>query len=257
MPILQTPKKYFDEDIDRAKNLFHIAANLQNNIASSVRDDLLRSAWMFAVGACDAYFCDAYADLITRTYSAREMESKGTIPTKLRSRNLTADDHFKIKKYGAWGWRNVSRKSVEKESVLSLEKVKELMNVFLDDQEKILSDGSIENWLLHKECSYRLVGITPTEYRKLNVGDKHKARKKAIKHFEDHFQEIFQRRHDCIHNCDRPKSALQEISEVDVEKVIEDIEFLVNRCQESFVKAFPRFLTVQCHFSATVRNHVC
>ncbi len=256
MPILQTPKKYFDEDILRAKNLLLTAVN-KRNIASDIRRDIFRSAWMFAVGACDAYFCDAYADLLSRTFRAKEKDKSGIIPARLSSKILTVDEHFKLSEDEGWGWRNYARKNIEKESVLSLGKVKELMNIFLGDNEKILSGGSIETWILHKECNYRLVGISSVEYRKLNDGDKHKAREKAIKHFEERFQEIFQRRHDCIHNCDRPKAVPQEINKIDVEKIIEDIEFLVNRCQEMFVKEFPFFLVNRCHFSPKTKNNVC
>ena len=50
---------------------------------------------------------------------------------------------------------------------------------------------------------------------------------------EDRFREIFQRRHDCIHNCDRPRVKPQPLTAADVvRRVLEDVEFLVCRCDE-------------------------
>jgi hypothetical protein len=77
-----------------------------------------------------------------------------------------------------------------------------------------------------------------------------------MEHLQDHFNGIFQRRHDCIHNCDRPKVALQSVSDVAVEKKLYDIEFLVSRCQEAFLSEFPEYLRL-CGFGAVTRNRVC
>ena len=41
-----------------------------------LRSDLLRSAWMFAVGALDAYFCDAYTDIIAATASSKSRQPR-------------------------------------------------------------------------------------------------------------------------------------------------------------------------------------
>ena len=54
---------------------------------------------------------------------------------------------------------------------------------------------------------------------------------------------IFQRRHDCIHNCDRPKIAPQALAlGGTVLKVIEDVDFLVLRCDEHINSEFRAFL---------------
>ena len=66
-------------------------------------------------------------------------------------------------------------------------------------------------------------------------------RRLHLERLEEHFDGIFQRRHDCIHNCDRPKNALQPISPVTVDKVIADIEFLVCRCHEAMTDEFPEY----------------
>lgn len=81
-PLLTTARTHFDEDLARARALVRHAHPLP---ASVVRDDIMRAAWMMAVGATDAYFCDAYADLAARTLQARQLQ-----PTfKISDRMLT------------------------------------------------------------------------------------------------------------------------------------------------------------------------
>ena len=60
---------------------------------------------------------------------------------------------------------------------------------------------------------------------------------------KERFAEIFQRRHDCIHNCDRPKLRPQDLARSGtVLKVIQDVEFLVNRCDEHINAEFRQSL---------------
>lgn len=74
---------------------------------------------------------------------------------------------------------------------------------------------------------------------------------------EERLTMIFQRRHDCIHNCDRPKIAVvnRNMTPTYVRDVITDIEYIVNRCQEDLVTEFPIFLT-NLGFNAVTRNSV-
>ena len=60
-----TALQHFREDIARAKAIVSHAAPLPLSTGGEklLRSDLLPSAWMFAVGALDAYFCDAYTDI--------------------------------------------------------------------------------------------------------------------------------------------------------------------------------------------------
>lgn len=69
----------------------------------------------------------------------------------------------------------------------------------------------------------------------------------ALNHFdqdmEDRFRDTFQRRHDCIHNCDRPKVSPQALHlGATVLKVTQDVEFLVHRCDEHIKAEFREFL---------------
>jgi hypothetical protein len=148
-----------------------------------------------------------------------------------------------------------ARELIEQENVLSLDKIKQLFNQFFRQGHKLPNEDSIETWLLHRDSKMRLFGITKTAYRALPAQAKSKSKKDAIAHFTDHFGALFQRRHDCIHNCDRPKVALQTISDAKVGKCVQDVCFLVERCQESLLAEFPEYLR-GLGFSGVTRNRV-
>ncbi|MCU0731064.1 MAG: hypothetical protein MUE84_05690 [Hyphomonas sp.] len=249
--MLTTALKHFNEDLERATGLCSHAAALP---AGSVRDDILRAGWMMSVGACDAYFSDAYGDLIARTLRAKELQPAVVIPDRLNDLKVPVTAILRESK-GGWRWRMAARELIEEENVLSLEKIKKLFNHFFRKSHKLLIAGTIEPWILHKEARSRLFGITPTEYRALTPKLQSSARESALDHFEEHFQMIFQRRHDCIHNCDRPKMALQPITVSNVEKRLEDISFLVHRAHEGLTAEFPVYLT-DLGFNAVTRNRV-
>jgi hypothetical protein len=110
--------------------------------------------------------------------------------------------------------------------------------------------------MLHPKAKSRLFGITATKYRKLTGTARNNAKEEAVTHMEEHYEELFQRRHDCIHNCDRPKLALQNITLKQVQKAIDDIHFLVGRCQDAFIAEFPTYLT-GLGFKGATKNRVC
>ena len=57
------------------------------------------------------------------------------------------------------------------------------------------------------------------------------------------FEKIIQRRHDCIHNCDRPLVALQTLTkEGTVRNVIRHVRFLVTGCNSHLNTEFREFL---------------
>ena len=59
----------------------------------------------------------------------------------------------------------------------------------------------------------------------------------------DRYRDLFQRRHDCIHNCDRPRVSPQALHlGGTVLKVIQDAVFLVQRCDEHINAEFREFL---------------
>jgi hypothetical protein len=252
MPVLTTTKRHFDEDVERSRELL---AHARRRRAGRLRDDILRASWMMAVGACDAFFCDAYADLVSRALRAKDLEPSIEIPDRLGNLRIPAIAVIR-QASGGWRWRMAARELMEDESVLSLEKIKSLFNQFCGDNAKLVSLRSIEPWVLHKTAKQRLFAISAPAYRKLAPAEKHSARETAVDQFNRRFDTIFQRRHDCIHNCDRPKVALQPISDTALERVIEDIEFLVARSYDTLSTEFPAYLTA-LGFSGQTRNQVC
>lgn len=250
--MLETARSHFQEDIQRARALQTHAGAMPTGVLS---DDLLRSAWMMAVGACDAYYSDAYADLVSRALRAKELEPKIEIPDKLNNLKVPAIAVLRHAS-GGWRWRMAARELIEDENVLSLEKIRELFNQFLPNGKKLINQESIGDWITHRHAKSRLFGISGTCYRALRPQDRGKARKEALKQFKAHYKAIFQRRHDCIHNCDRPKIAPQKITSTEVDKRIQDIEFLVDRSHEALVAEFSGYLS-RVGFSGATRGRVC
>lgn len=249
--MLDTAFNHFQDDISRARALLTHAEGLPEG---RLQDDISRSAWMLAVGACDAFFSDAYADLVSRALRAKEIEPNIEVPDRLNNLKVPAIAVIRHENDG-WRWRMAARELIEEENVLSLEKIRKLFNHFLPAAAKLASRDTMEEWIVHRDSKQRLFGLTATEYRAKNPQQKSVARQDALEKFSDRFALIFQRRHDCIHNCDRPKMVPQGITCRASRKAIEDIEFLVGRCRERLVQNFAGYLT-DLGFNAVTRNRV-
>jgi hypothetical protein len=255
MPILVTAKRHFDQDLARARALrLHAAAQPEGEL----RNDIMRSAWMMGVGASDAYFCDAYADLVARTLQARQRQPAIQLPDRLLNLKVPVVSVVRGAATDNWRWRMAARGLIEDQSVLSLESIRKLFNQFCRREHKLFGEQSFDTWVLHPQGRQRLFGTTAAAYRPLADNARHNARKAAQERFEERFDAIFQRRHDCIHNCDRPRVAINSqyvSSETYVERVLSDIEFLVTRCHETFLAEFPEFLRT-LGFNGVTRNWV-
>ena len=251
--MLETAKNHFDDDMHRARGL--LSSIGVAGLSAEVQSDMLRAAWMMAVGACDAFFSDAYADLISRAIRAAELQPTAQIPERLKGLKMPVAAVLSPATNG-WRWRMAARELIQTENVLSLEKIRHLFNQFCRSNHRLLNKEGLDSWILAVNSKMRLFGITPTAYRALATDkDKDNARKRAVTKLESRFQEIFQRRHDCIHNCDRPKVTPQNVSNTQVRKVIEDVEFLAKRCHSDLIAEFPLYLA-GLGFSGLTRNRV-
>ena len=77
-----TALNHFNDDIARARSIAEHAGSLPA-VADGrklLRSDLLRSAWMFAVGALDAYFCDAYSDIVASSIICKSRHPPMLLP---------------------------------------------------------------------------------------------------------------------------------------------------------------------------------
>ena len=197
---------------------------------------------MFAVGALDAYYCDAYTDLIAATASSKSRQPSVVLPewfyeVKFPLRAI-------LEKYDSenWRWRMAARKMMERENVISLAAVQTLFNRFFRKGRRFFRDP-LDTWMSRPDAKVRLFGVLPTVYLAMTPADKRAAREVAIDQFEERFRTIFQRRHDCVHNCDRPRTSPQSLrTGGTVLKVIQDVEFLVYRSDEHINAEFRNFL---------------
>jgi hypothetical protein len=212
-----------------------------------------------SVGALDAFFCDAYGDLIARTLRAKQYQPAVHISDKIKTLKVPISVVLTNRLNEGWLWRMVARDLIEKDNVLSITKIKDLFNHFFRTTNKLFASDSqmIDRWIKRQHSQHRIFGLYRTAYVAASPQMKTSMKKRAVEHLESRFRTIFQRRHDCIHNCDRPKIAIQinNIKAIYVGKVIEDIEYLVNRCTEEFRSEFPIYLT-GLGFSGIAKNRV-
>jgi hypothetical protein len=240
-----TALRHFRQDVARARAILAHTAGLPNGTPAEqlLRSDLLRSAWMFGVGALDAYFCDAYTDIVAATIIAKSRHAALALP------EFFHDIRFPVRAILEpytnnvnWRWRMATRKMMERENVLSLATIQTLFNKFFRKGQKFFRD-LLPNWIGHPDARRRIFGITGTRFTALPPNLRDQAITDAQARLEERFREIFQRRHDCIHNCDRPRVKPQPMGVADiVHRVLEDIEFLVHRCDEHINLEFRQFL---------------
>ena len=109
-----------------------------------------------------------------------------------------------------WRWRMAARKMMERETVISLKSVQDLFNRFFRDRQKFFRD-QLDAWMARPDAKIRLFGVTQADYLVEGDPEKRMARDAAMDQFKERFRVIFQRRHDCIHNCDRPRVSPQPL----------------------------------------------
>jgi hypothetical protein len=236
---------HFRQDLGRARAIVAHADPLPHGTPAEelLRSDLLRSAWMFGVGALDAYFCDAYTDVVAATIIAKSHHAALVLP------EFFHDNRFPVRAilepYANnvnWRWRMAARKMMEREHVLSLATIQTLFNKFFRTGQKFFRD-LLPGWIVHPDSRRHLFAISAARFRALPPPQRGQAVADAQARLDDRFRLIFQRRHDCIHNCDRPRVRPQPLSDTDIVlRVLGDVEFLVRRCDEHINAEFRQFL---------------
>jgi hypothetical protein len=249
-----TALAHFRDDISRARAILTHADTLPatSDAERLLRSDIFRSAWMFAVGALDAYFCDAYTDIIAAALASKSRQPSITLPEFFYDIKLPVRAILEEYTYENWRWRMAARKMRERENVLSFQTIKGLFNKFFRPGFKFFNDV-LHTWMSHADAKIRLFGVTRIAYLAMTPADQGRARGAAMEKLDDRFAEIIQRRHDCIHNCDRPRMRPQALaSSGKVLKVIQDVDFLVNRCDEHINAEFRQFLAGVGCLAATI-----
>lgn len=241
----ETALQHFREDIGRARAIIQHADPLPRATPDEamLRSDLLRSAWMFAVGAIDAYFSDAYADIVAATALSKQRQPSIVLPDSIQE--IKVPIRAVLETYDArdWRWRMAARAMVDSTTFLSLESIQKSFNPFFRKGHRFFGD-KLDQWIQHPASKIRLFGLSADDYRLLDDAGRAEARKAKVNgQFRDRYKEMFDRRHDCIHNCDRPRLSPQRLTRAaTVERVIQDAEFLVERCDEHIATEFREFL---------------
>jgi hypothetical protein len=240
-----TALAHFQEDISRARAILDHANPLPtgSDAEKLLRSDLLRSSWMFAVGALDAFFCDAYTDVVAATLASKCRQPAVNLPDFVEDILLPARAVLAEYTNENWRWRMAARKMMERGNVLSLKTVQELFNKFFREDHRFFKPLVLDAWITHADATRRLFGVRGADFRAMSDHDKNAARTAAREQLEGRFRDLIQRRHDCIHNCDRPRVSPQPLSTgATVLKVIQDVEFFVRRCNELINTEFRLFL---------------
>lgn len=251
-----TARTHFNQDIARATALVEHAASMvpADPAEALLRDDLLRSGWMFAVGAMDAYFCDAYVSLLVKSLRAKSLQNSVALPLFVSKIEVPIGSILAAyANRPNWRWRMAARAMIEKDNVLALDTVRALFNPFFPAGHKFFSE-LIDDWITRPHATAHIFGIARPAYLATQNKAREDARKDASRHFFARFKAIIQRRHDCIHNCDRPKNVPQAIGNPgSVRNVIRDVRFLVENSDAHIDHEFGEFL-VRINCTAVTRN---
>ena len=157
-----TALDHFNQEISRARAIVAHADPLPKGNAAEqmLRSDLLRSAWMFSIGAIDAYFCDAYTDIVAATIISKSRHPAAILP------DFFYDIRFPVRAIlepyannENWRWRMAARKMMERETVLSLSAIQKLFNKFFRNRHKLFQDPMAE-WIMHADAKKRIFGVT-------------------------------------------------------------------------------------------------
>jgi len=252
-----TAFKHFKEDLDRARKLVDLAETLPNESAveTLLRSDVLRSGIMFATGALDAYLCDAYSWVVGGTLIAKDRQKSVSLPPAFLEIHLPVTaylDHYGER--DRWRWRMAARRMMDKKNILNLSGVENLFGPFLPAGQKTYQD-IVLNWVAAASAKDRLFGIAPAAFAALSPQQKNGRKKDFVDAMKARFKnDIFQRRHDCIHNCDRPKVAPQALkSPGTVRNIISDVSFFGTQFNEHLDAQFPIFLSGLGFSAATIQ----
>ena len=165
----KTASSHFAQDIQRARSIVAHAGPLPRGTPaeSMLRSDLFRGAWMLAVGALDAYFCDAYTDVVAAAIIAKTRRPSLALP------EFFYDIKFPVRaileRYPNntnWRWRMAARKLMERENVLRLETVQTLFNKFFRKGHRFFRDV-VPGWIVHSPSRRHLFGVSAGRFAAL------------------------------------------------------------------------------------------
>ena len=157
----------------------------------------------------DAYFCDAYVDCLTKCLQGAKA-GRRQMPGAYKKRELPVDVLLSLSSHSSenWALRMAARNLMEKESVLSVEGVKDLFNPVLPAGRKLWP--AVMDPLMQKGWK-RFTGMAKAEYLAVAEGERERLWTGAAEKVKVRIQSTIQLRHDWVHNCGRPKSAIKAL----------------------------------------------
>lgn len=215
-----TARSHFDDDIARAWAM-HTLAVSHGPTDMPLATDVARSSVAFGVGALDAYLCDAFSDTLARCLKHCR-RSGSAVPSAYARLALPVGpllENYAVRTN--WGLRMAARALMERDNLLQLGRLRDLLNPALPPGHRLWTDVVDDYVALDRT---RLTGIRRRQYAALTGSARSKAPAKASAALLRRMGEIVQRRHDIVHNCDRPKTAKQGLSLVQASKMLTDVQ---------------------------------
>lgn len=214
-----TARAHFDDDVSRAWSL-HTLALATEPTDRPLALDLGRVSVAFGVGALDSYLCDAFTDTLARCLRSCRQRGRavpaGYAKLELPIGPLLTD--YAVR--NNWGLRMASRALMERDNLLQLRRLQKLFNPALPSGQRLWADLAPQFVDLDR---VRLTGFRKADYRRLTGKAKSEGPKKVSGAVLAGMGVIVQRRHDVVHNCDRPRSAKQNITLAMAQKMLTDI----------------------------------
>jgi hypothetical protein len=181
-----------------------------------------------AVGSLDAYLCDAYVDCLTAVLRAYAQNTwVGKLPAAYAKQMLPAGEILKSTRRHRplWRVRMAARKVMEKDNMLALSRIEDCFNGILPPAQKLWL-ALIPNLTAHN--LKRLTKHNAADMAGFAAGKPlEKAQKQVIAAVKARIGKIIQFRHDWIHNCGRPKTAIVDLTHGRAKARIRDIKLFI------------------------------
>lgn len=197
--------KHFVDDVGRARAILDLAK--RNDVKEDVKRDLRLSAIALAVGAMDAYFCDAYSDCLASVFQAANRNNprlKEGVPeaycrVELPAGALLAKTHAKRP---LWAIRIAAKKYMDKRNMLEVDFFSSALNPILPKEKQLWRSAMPE---IMKRTNKDLTGVESKRADSLGINEL----KAAIGKMKKELKKLVQLRHNWIHNCGRRRYAIE------------------------------------------------
>ena len=200
----------------------HLATT--DELATSLAADLRRQAVALAVGALDAYFCDAYVDVLAGSLGKAKAGTR-SLPSAYKKELLPAGAMLAAyNNRPNWGLRMAARERMEKDNMLRLSRIKEMFNPVLPGPAKLWDSLMPRYRALNRK---RLTKYTHVEIASKTGTAESDALGASRAALMTRMGAIVQRRHDIVHNCDRPKQSLLSLTPITASRMVADVRSFV------------------------------